>query len=523
MLLQDQQVEAKVFDIEEYRKQRIGREAIKISAEELGYSDVLTYLYRYLENSNADILPDLEADVGECLKEVDNKGRLKMSNHFENHVYFKPVGSDFVSLKDKVSLTEMTSRSVQLSKKESAKNPKLKNEYERAKLESREIAVISEWFKNAGEGSFLVFESPPLVEGEDFAVTRIYQRLGNTLEGCFISLNNPSLVQFNKLRKELNAGKNDCETALETLGSPYTINKPRLSNTDEFIDYYVGIYDHLLYENNQKYYSFGFETPEGSENQNGLDRVRTQPKLLKVFTDTIKLLAESEGKMTPEIMNICNDFEVKNVFEGQKITSKQARDILKKVFDGVVGSFSKIDQETLMSLEALDNNSSASYDTVVYSSNDAFAKNESYGGVCPSFSVSEDQKSDVAAGYEQTSILRAFNIFENLNNFGKPKMGVCRIPNCPSHGESNYFPNKTLVGGCEICVHCHKILSKGKSPESVYEEEKNKRKAEEKKNKELIARRNTKKREDELAESRKRKRREQETQRLYAKLNKKVK
>ena len=56
------------------------------------------------------------------------------------------------------------------------------------------------------------------------------------------------------------------------------------------------------------------------------------------------------------------------------------------------------------------------------------------------------------------------------NKFGRPKIGVCRINNCPSRGESKYIHGKTVVGGCDICVNCHKIFEKGKSPEKVYEE-----------------------------------------------------
>ncbi|HUC96439.1 MAG TPA: hypothetical protein VMR16_02110 [Candidatus Saccharimonadales bacterium] len=513
----ERQAEARIVDLEEYRRRCVGHEAIKISAEELGYNDVLTYLYRYLENNGTDIMPDFVADMGE---------RLINSNHFENHVYFKPIGNDFISSKDKVSLTGMNSRSVRLLKEESAKNPKnskLKIEYERAKLEFREVGIISEWFNDANEGAFLVFESPPLTEGEDYAVTRIYQRVGDILEGCFISLNNSSLTQFNKLRDEFGSANADCGSVLEILGSPYEINKPQFKNTSDFVDYYVGTYDRILSLRNQKNYSFGFETPDGSQNQNSAEIVKAQTGLLTVFTETVRMLAESKGKVTPELIHICEDFEVRGAHEGRSISSGMAREILEAVALGVEGSFVKIDQEVLRALESSNCGYKASYDTAVYSSNRASAAGETYGGLCPTFDISFEQ-TDGRPGFEHSALLQAFGVHDRLGNFGKPKVDVCRITNCPSRGESRFFPKKTLVGGCEICVHCHKLFEKGKSPDRIYKEEKDKQEEDEKKNMELVARQIEIQQADELEKVRKRKQqREHEKQRFYVKTDEKVK
>jgi hypothetical protein len=66
--------------------------------------------------------------------------------------------------------------------------------------------------------------------------------------------------------------------------------------------------------------------------------------------------------------------------------------------------------------------------------------------------------------------MRAYGTTDKLKNFGKPKLGVCQIKNCPSRGKSKYVHNMTLVGGCGICVHCHQIFEKGKSPEKIYDD-----------------------------------------------------
>jgi hypothetical protein len=511
---EEPQVEAQVFDFEEYRKRRVGREAIRISAEELGYNDALTYLYRYLDNGSSDYMIDFESEIAE---------RLKKSNHFENHVFFKPVGSDFVTLRDGVSLTESTSKSLPMLQEESARRPALKDEYERAKLESSEIGIISEWFNGAEEGDFLVFESLPLVYGEDQAVTRVYQRVGNLLEGCYFSLNNPDVNQFNELRKKLGVTHTESQTAVEFLAKPYEISDDlQLATTSDFVDHYVGVYDHLLSMKNHKYYNFGFEVSEGSQNQNSFEKVKSQKRLLSVFSKTVEALANSNGKATTEIAKICQDFEISGLGKGQPISSGKAREILMAVSLGIVSSIAKIDQKTLQKLEGSDGNTEANYDAVVYGSSEANANEETYDSLCPTFEVTASQSAS-QTGSENSAILQAYGYHGKLSNFGKPKIDVCRITNCPSRGESRYVPNKTLVGGCEICVHCHKLFEKGKSPEKVYIEEKKKFTEEENKKEELIAQQNKMRLSDQLEVARKRKCLEQEKQRFNVKTDERVK
>lgn len=511
--VEERQVEARVFDFEEHRRRCVGREAIKITAGELGYNDALTYLYRYQNEGNADYMIDFESSIAE---------RLKNSNHFENHVMFTPVSGDFVSVKDKKSLVEATDKSLPRLRAKLAENPGYLDEYKRAKLEVNEIGLVDDWFKRAGEGEFLVFESLPLAADEDFAVTRVYQRVDNMLEACYFSLNNPDTGQFNSLRKKLGVKDSGCQSALDVLAKPYLISSPGLETTSDFVDHYVGIYDQLLSEKNQKNYSFGFETGVGDQNQNSFERVKSQKGLLSVFSRTIETLADSSGRVTPEIARICEDFEITGLQEGQFISSQKAREILKAVSLGVVCSIAKVDKKTLRDLEDPECSNEANYDTVVYGSDEATANNETYDPVCPTFEMTSTQ-SVGQAGVESNSIDGAYGYHNRPSNFGKPKIAVCRITNCPSRGESRYVPNKTLVGGCEICVHCHKLFGKGKSPEMLYREEGKKIEEDKRKKERALAQQIETKRIDKLHQARRRKLREQEKQEQYHKSGGKTK
>jgi hypothetical protein len=194
--------------------------------------------------------------------------------------------------------------------------------------------------------------------------------------------------------------------------------------------------------------------------------------LLTVFTKTVEMLAESEdGTVTPEIFRLCKDFEINGLYEGQSISSLKAREILEAVSLGVVASFATVDKETLDSLESPDCGYGASYDTTVHSSNQASANGDTYNTICPTFDINIGQLVG-KAGSEKGAVLQAYGAHsqDKLDNFGQPKIGVCRINNCPSRGNSKYVHGKTLVGGCDICVHCHKLFEKGKIPEKVYDE-----------------------------------------------------
>lgn len=53
----------------------------------------------------------------------------------------------------------------------------------------------------------------------------------------------------------------------------------------------------------------------------------------------------------------------------------------------------------------------------------------------------------------------------STDRIGKRKMGVCRIPKCPTKSRSG----KTEVGGCDVCLEfCQKIFDAGDDPEDVY-------------------------------------------------------
>ena len=258
-------------------------------------------------------------------------------------------------------------------------------------------------------------------------------------------------------------------TVLEILGAPYEIKNPKLQTTDDLIDYYVGTYDELLSKKYQKNFSFGYESPDGSKNQNSLEMVKSQKNLLTVFTKTVEMLAESNGLVSSELSRVCTDFNINGLFEGQPISSHKAREILKAVSLGVIGSIATVDKEILEELESPSCGYDASYDTAAYSSNQASTNGDTYNTLCPTFGMSSG-KSESQLGEESRALLLVYGVHDKLGNFGKPKIGVCRISNCPSRGNSKYIHEKTLVGICDVCVHCHKLYEKGKIPDKVYDE-----------------------------------------------------
>ena len=457
----EQSEQAEIINLDEYRRRKFGGKTIEIAVEELGYNDPLTYLFNYLKKGEESLSVDLETDVAERLKQV---------GHFQKQVLFNRVGDDFVSVNDSVSLRNITQISLDKVQYLSSR----KDERKRAEFELKEVDLLSEWFDGATPNSFFIVESLPLTEDEDFAMIRIYQKVGNQLEGCYVSLKNPNIDLINNLHANLGIDHGDHKDSLDILTHPFEIKNTEFTGTKDVISHYVSAYDQLLSEKNGKDYSFGFEVSKGATNLNAVEIVKSHPRLLAGFKRVVQMLAQSCSEVTTEIAMICHDLEIKNVFEGQRITTKQAREILKRTMTGVVGSLIHLNSDVLNKLESSDCSSDAGYGAIVCSSNNAQSRGESYDGVCPSISASEGQTSGDGAGgggksYEERVLLLAYNVYERLKNFGKPKIDICVVPDCPSHGnpektETKKNPNKTLVGGCGVCVHCHKMFQEGKDP-----------------------------------------------------------
>ena len=234
----------------------------------------------------------------------------------------------------------------------------------------------------------------------------------------------------------------------------------------------------MLQEQKGRQYSFGLERNKTEEKQNGLFKVRKQPKLTSIYLDTVKALVSSKGKITPKIMQINEKLSLGYQFKNnQDITVEVARDIMSDVIKGIASVIDRADSELLNDLGNYATGRDTSYAAVSHFGEQARTAGETYASNgCPEYGRSSTTESESAndTGFEYNAICQAFNIREKLDNFGKPKIGVCRINNCPSRGDLSWLPDKTLVGGCDICVCCHKILGKGKSPEKIYANKKQK-------------------------------------------------
>ena len=129
------------------------------------------------------------------------------------------------------------------------------------------------------------------------------------------------------------------------------------------------------------------------------------------------------------------------------------------------------DDELLSEINRSGAGSSESYDAMSHFGEQAVNASKEYASNnCPEYGREQQQAANENNEYQILS--KIFGYEETPDNFGESKIGVCRISNCPSHGESKWWYKKTLVGGCNICVGCHHLFSKGKSPEKVHKLEK---------------------------------------------------
>lgn len=445
----------------------LGRIAIR--AEYIGIDDNLADLLGYIREGEMAmplIKENLETNIAERLRETP----------FRNYVGFNFNGSDFISVKDTVSMASMTKKALRIFQEESANNPGLNIERVRAEIEASEVDKLVSWFKDAPIGAHMVFESLPIGK-QTIAIPRIYQKKSNTeLEGCFVSLYNPSINLFNDLHEILDLNVPIGKNEIEILQNNYEYYNPNIIHIKSFIDSYIKTYDDLLNSKTSQTYSFGLETDENVIRQNGIQKVRNQPRLTTEYMKTIKLIAASDGVATPEIININNKLDTGyELADGQNLSIDIIRKILNKMMLGITSAIDTGEIALLDQLEGSYSGSDANFETISYFAGQATARGETYdSNGCPEFSrtqtISEQQAIEQGLRIKSEE---TFNPSSKLpKNFGKPKIGVCRISNCPSRGNIWWWPDKTLVGGCSVCLHCHGHFARGKSPEDLYESQK---------------------------------------------------
>lgn len=460
-------LETKLYDLEQYKSQKrqetvahLGNLAIR--AEQLGLNDELTPIYKYLINGES-AMPGIELDVKTQMAEY-----LK-DTHFQTFVDFNFTGNDFISKIDKVSMKKMVQNTVDVLNSEIKHDRSLSRELKRAEIEKQEFEKISKWYESAPLGSFLIFESLPIKDDETFAVSRIYQKTNNNeLKSCFLSLYNSSIKQFNDFRKEMSPGIKEGSDEFDILDNCYDFYDEKINSLDDFSKSYVGIYDQILHEKDNKKYNYGLEDNGKNKMENGLTRVENQSRLVSIYTDTVKDLAGSEGKVTQKILNTNNDLGIENKLKlGQIINADLARKILKKIISKISCLIDMADNKLLKQLEDSETDKKVVYQTIVHMNTQATSAGIVYtSNGCSEVSRSEPGQNN--EGSESDGIAEAFRTKQD--RIGTLKIDVCRTENCPSHGldDENHVKKRTLVGGCSVCMGCQKIYDEDKDPVKIY-------------------------------------------------------
>lgn len=466
-MIELEQKSPEIATYERARNVKIGKAVI--DASEIGINDPIAHLYKFIKkgDESLDSIKEVATDIAERLPNVP----------FVNYVGFELRGNDFISEKDKVSMVEMTGNNMRILKLESMYDSSLMPEYERAKLEVEEVAKLAGWYESAKIGSCFVFESLPMGK-QKVAVTRIYQKTADgRLNGCFLSLHNPNVDRFNGLRQKIGViGHSDLHTELDILKNGYQFHHERLMNLEDFVDFYVDAYDELLLEQSGKIHRFGIETSDTPRIENGIEKVKSRPDLISNYVEMLTVMRNSEGVVSPDLFRMCKRFGIgENLSIGENMKTSTYRVLLKGLIKYMTRTIDGVDASSNYSGEA--GVSNRSYDSLA----------------CPEIDITLRSNSGESGAtynrmtrFEQRALLWAYGIYEDLVDFGVPRIDNCKTKNCPSHRETK----PCVVGGCGFCKECHKILGREEdsNPERVYkkEEEKTKRLEAEKLEAELI-------------------------------------
>jgi len=460
------------IDIEN-RERRVNLGRIAIELEYLGINDPLSHLFQYLERGKESldgIREDLETDIAERLPETP----------FISQVAFDFLGDDFISSVGKLSMKTMTRNNLNILAEASSINPNLAKEYERASVEAKEPEKLESWFLHAKVGAFLIFESLPIGE-QEIAVSRIYRKLNDsTLEGSFVSLYQPSVKQFNELRRQIGAGSDNSETEIDILDNNYEFFSSTFRDSRDFVEYYKYIYDLILGHNNSgTTYHFGLlVNKDDAKPKNSIDTIKQQTALTEIYLEALDILAKSDGRVGEEMIDLTKKLNLEYDFKkGDTISMEMARNFLSQIIVSIARVIHQADKSILSDLSASSDEKLVSYATVsYYNAAQSESVHDYANNVCPTYSRDNlnNSESGEAGILEYGVLAKSFNLYKGLDNFGTPKLGVCIIKGCPSRGNVEWLPSRTIVGGCSICANCHKILNSGKSPEKIYKQDKSK-------------------------------------------------
>lgn len=454
------------------RTVNLGHIAVKL--EYLGINDPLNHLFQYLkdgENTLPGIKEDLETDIAERLPDTP----------FVSRVMFEFLEDDFISSIGKISMKNMTKNNLNILAEASKLDKDLAREYERALAEAKEPEKLKEWFLTAKTGSFIIFESLPIGR-QKIAISRIYRKIDDcNIEGSFLSLYQPSVHQFNRLRRQIGSGNDNCQTEIDILDNHYEFFSSTFRDSDDFVEYYRYVYDFILSQDQGgKEFKFGLaEDDIDIKSLNGIDIVRSQSNLTEVYFEALKILSKSSGKINYEMIDLAKKINLNlDLEEGDIISMELARNFLQQIIVSITRVVHRANGEVLSDLSSHNIDKSTSYAVISHYSQVSGDSNISYANsVCPTYNrenLDNDDIGDVKAS-EYNVLARSFNLYQHLDNFGTPRLGVCIIKGCPSRGSIEWLPSRTIVGGCSICANCHKIFETGKSPEKIYQKDRSKR------------------------------------------------
>ncbi|MBI2592319.1 hypothetical protein HYW36_02465 [Candidatus Saccharibacteria bacterium] len=346
-----------------------------VFVRELGVNDPLTHLEQYLENGEAAMNSIDEDLITDCAERIEKP-------RFINPVQFDRVVNDFISRQNKFSMRSMTAK----TEYKFAGNATDIRLYKRAKIESKEVDRLSNWFEGAEANEAYIVESMPITENETYTIVRIYQKVNaHVLIEHVVTLHNSSVGIFNELRRQLSANVPESQTPLELLNKMYAYHLPESCSFSDFLDQYVATYDGILAARNLgKEFSFGLERSERPDPGDDVAMVRRQAALRSVYLDNIRALGTSGGYVTPQVLNINKNLNLGlSLEEGLVISAPLARSLLDFSLQHIAATLNRAPAVILDRLASTGDKASA-IESAGYYGSEARANGVRYEGACPS-------------------------------------------------------------------------------------------------------------------------------------------
>jgi len=371
---------------------RIGERAIwaaGVFKHELGVNDPMTHLDQYLDFGEAAMASIDEDFIADCAERL-------LKPRLINNVWFDRAGSDFVSRENKFSMRAMTST----TEYKFAGNAIDLQLYQRAKIESKEVSRLNNWFDAAQPGEMFIVESMPLGR-ERYTVVRVYEKVDETqLVENIVTLHNSTIGIFNSLHDWLGAEVPDSQTPLELLDNMYSYRPSPDQNAGSFLQTYVDSYDSILATQNPGLeYSFGLTASERLRQGDDMSMVRSQVALRSIYTDCVRTLGDSGGRVSSELIRFNNNLKFGfNLAENSVISTHLARQFLDSSLQYVVATMNRASASKLQQL-ALSNDKLAAVESAGYYGGEAASAGERYEGACPTGSAGAATAEAAALGH----------------------------------------------------------------------------------------------------------------------------